>query len=287
MRKQAKKAVIISALLIAATLFLGGCSPKPTASSSQQPQASSASPASSAPSSSAANSIEASSTASKPAPAVTFEVSIQQTFSKKYTDPKLGDWGEVSYSRPVFSGTAPSVKKLNDYYDQLEAKWKTENEEAVKENLDILKNSQHGGSTYGNTVECKITYNKNGVLSIMADNYIGMAMAAHPNTERSSHTFDTGTGQELLLTDVLKVTQATAADAVAKEFTALKNSDSRYENINIQQVQKAGANTKFYVSADGVCLYFNPYEIASYAEGLIEDTIPFSRKDLIADRFAQ
>lgn len=286
MRKPSNKGIWICTMLLAAASLSAGCSPQSTVSSSQPSQVSSASPVSVA-SSSVPSSSAASRAAVSSAPADTFEVSIKQTFSKTYTDPKLGDWGNVSYSRPVFSGTAPSVKTLNDYYDQLEAKWKTENEDAVKENLTILKNAQNGGSTYGNTVECEVTYNKNGILSITADHYIGMAMAAHPNIERSSHTFDTGTGKELLLTDVLKVTPATAADTVAAEFTALKNSDSTLSTVDITKVHDAGVNTKFYVSAKGVCLYFNPYEIASYAMGRIEDCIPFSRKDLIADRLAQ
>ncbi|MEO1814555.1 MAG: RsiV family protein [Acetobacterium sp.] len=64
--------------------------------------------------------------------------------------------------------------------------------------------------------------------------------------------------------------------------SAVKNTlDSFYDNLEASWVQANNANSPYYLTNAGVCVYFNPYEVAPGVVGRVELLIPYSRTDLL------
>jgi hypothetical protein len=104
---------------------------------------------------------------------------------------------------------------------------------------------------------------------------------AHPNSFRSLHVFDAVTGEE-------KELKTFIADSVAllkkveAEFRKVEKFDA---SADLEESGYFLLNHQFFIPAnytftrEGVLFYYNPYEIAAYARGPIEFTIPYSELD--------
>lgn len=123
------------------------------------------------------------------------------------------------------------------------------------------------------------------VLQYKLDHY-AFTGGAHPNSFRSFHIFDRTTGEERDIKEF--VTDSTALlKLVEKNFRKL-------ENIALDtDLEKAGyflLNNQFFLPAnyaltpDGILFYYNPYEIAAYARGVIQFVIPYSELQNSVDK---
>ncbi|WAC12336.1 DUF3298 and DUF4163 domain-containing protein [Dyadobacter pollutisoli] len=101
---------------------------------------------------------------------------------------------------------------------------------------------------------------------------------AHPNSFRSYHVFDGKTGKE-------KQMKSFIADSVALLKLVEKNFRKQEKLAADANLEEAGyflLNHQFFIPAnyiftrEGILFYYNPYEIAAYARGAIQFTIPYS-----------
>jgi hypothetical protein len=101
---------------------------------------------------------------------------------------------------------------------------------------------------------------------------------AHPNSFRSYHAFDGETGAE-------KEMKTFIADSIALLKLVEKNFRKEEKLADTASLEEAGyflLNHQFFVPAnyvftrEGILFYYNPYEIAAYARGAIQFTIPYS-----------
>ncbi|TYC88519.1 DUF3298 and DUF4163 domain-containing protein [Acetobacterium wieringae] len=128
-----------------------------------------------------------------------------------------------------------------------------------------------------------MTYNNNNIISVTQEQY-RYSGGAHGNTTQTAHSFGTKTGDELLLGDLLAIPDNQISAKLTAEFQQLKNSDPRYSDIDLTAIaSKLGANSPYYLTATGVCVFFNPYEVAYGAVGRVELIIPYTRTDLLVD----
>ena len=123
------------------------------------------------------------------------------------------------------------------------------------------------------------------VLLYQFDHY-SFTGGAHPNSFRSFHIFDALTGEE-------NQAKAFVADTVAllkKVETAFRKLEKLEEKDNLEEKGYFLSNHKFFLPANytftrqGVLFYYNPYEIAAYARGAIEFTIPYSELEGIVKK---
>ncbi len=104
--------------------------------------------------------------------------------------------------------------------------------------------------------------------------------AAHGSTSFKAVTYDLVTGKVLALSDIL--TDAVTMDALCTLATAALDKQSSalfpdYQTLVADLFQKTAPEyTDWYLSTEGLCFFFSPYEIASYAAGDIVATIPYS-----------
>lgn len=127
---------------------------------------------------------------------------------------------------------------------------------------------------YEFTLRYDVTYDQDGLLSFCtkAMEYTG---GAHPNTIMTGKTFDTTLGKELALTDVLKGTKEEVNKQIIDGFTALIDKNAElYLSDAKENLAKEVDNAGFYLTKDGVVVYFQLYTLQAYAAGFSTCTLP-------------
>ncbi len=130
----------------------------------------------------------------------------------------------------------------------------------------------------------QITYDPmrfDSVILSMFGSYVSYNGAAHSGATYRSVTYDLSTGNTLSLKDILvrEVNSETIFDLVIESLEAQaadKLLYTGYEGTVNERFQKNISNDNdWYLSSDGLCFYFSPYEIAPYSSGAIIATITY------------
>ncbi|WP_460981278.1 DUF3298 and DUF4163 domain-containing protein [Spirosoma fluminis] len=102
---------------------------------------------------------------------------------------------------------------------------------------------------------------------------------AHPNSNLSFYTFDRETGRSLALNDI--VADTTALLGVVEK--AFRKQQELLPQYNLEERGYFLRDGRFFLPANvglaakGMVFYYNPYEIAAYAVGPIEVTVPYEQ----------
>ena len=208
---------------------------------------------------------------------------MEQTF---YNEVRANDgvllWMD-SYWYPVFKGNSSAANKMNAVYA-------SEDQTANVDANDLLQSyySKQGytyeeandGRVGGMQVTTSVTYNKDDIVSFLHDNEWD-GLGPHGEVDFSGHTFNIATGDELKLTDVLKVNAANVSDILSKEFLSEYTID---DDMDSSLREASTLDIPFWLENDGVHIFYGPYTFY-YAFGSREIVIPYSRADLIKEMF--
>ncbi|WP_303867635.1 DUF3298 domain-containing protein [Acetobacterium wieringae] len=217
-----------------------------------------------------------------------YNMGIAKTQDQNYYDIDTLRWVYGSrYERPVFYDNSLVQMKLDVFYEALENSWVQANNADYMSFVQSYTTDpsfrQNLIGKYENNVTAAITYNNNNIISVTQEQYRYNG-GAHGNSELTAHSFGTKTGDELTLGDVLVIPDSQISAKLTAEFQQLKNSDPNYSDIDLTAIaSKLGANSPYYLTTTGVCVFFNPYEVAPGALGRVELQIPYTRTDLVVD----
>ena len=143
--------------------------------------------------------------------------------------------------------------------------------ECAKEDIANGRDTENfGGYTY--TTEYYIQRADNVVLSARYD-WDTFSGGMHPNYGTNGLNFDPATGEELTLSDV--VTDVPAVISLVVEKVKAENSGEYFDSLEETLSEYAEKNFAWTVNYQSITFYFSPYEIASYAAGLITATVYF------------
>lgn len=121
-----------------------------------------------------------------------------------------------------------------------------------------------------------VSMNENNIFSAYQDDYV-FSGGAHGNTIRSSFTYNTETGATLSLCDFMSETdcRTCVSNHIIQQ---IKNSgkEKEYFDNYPQLVLESFKNTHFYVSPQGLVVYFEQYEIGPYVLGIQTFIIPYN-----------
>ncbi|MFT9116326.1 MAG: zinc ribbon domain-containing protein [Sporolactobacillus sp.] len=209
-------------------------------------------------------------------------IRISSAFKKTYSTSGIGTWGSASYERPLFDGTSASVATMNAFFETLEQKWNSENQTNVETAQNLLNNRQQQGNwtydpdsdNYTNEVSCKASYNQNSLISIVMEKKANMPGNGHGSDNLFSYTFDTVSGNQLTLSDVLN--SATKDSAIIQAFEEQDSKDFSSGGDNDIKLRNNPEAVNFYLDAKGVCLYLNANQQAADASDTITVTIPYT-----------
>ena len=128
-------------------------------------------------------------------------------------------------------------------------------------------------------VEYTVTYNENCTLSLYFDRY-EYTGGAHGMTYRNSDTWDLTRGRRMDLEDFFpkhKDFIEFVQNEINRQIAADIKNDNNVYFEDYTDLVKENFNVKnFYITEQGVVIYFQLYEIAPYVSGIRTFTIPFS-----------
>ncbi|MFD0834594.1 DUF3298 domain-containing protein [Mariniflexile aquimaris] len=119
-------------------------------------------------------------------------------------------------------------------------------------------------------IDGEILYESPKIITVAITSYVNTG-GAHGNTKITFLNFDAQTGKRLRNTELLKDVEGFNKIAKAYLKDALKEEEVLFDADSFQLPENIG------YTMEGLVLLYNTYEIASYATGLIEFTIPYEK----------
>ncbi|MEM6515542.1 MAG: DUF3298 and DUF4163 domain-containing protein [Bacteroidota bacterium] len=195
---------------------------------------------------------------------------------------------KISIVIPKATGTVSVAKIINETLEHYIANLNTTDTISASESslentvekfdddyLSFIKDFPEGSGKWEFFVDGEITYKTPELITIAINSY-SFTGGAHGNTIIRLFNFDAQTGKALSKEDLISdlKTFSKIAEQYFEEKTAPKNELGTMQDYfygeDFQWPETMGFNE------EGVILLYNTYEIASYAEGITEFTIPYS-----------
>ena len=194
--------------------------------------------------------------------------------------------GSVYAERLVFDGENDAVEAMNQTMQELQASvLSAARTDAM--NLDTEMSGDAAQPVYSMALtidgDHAITYLDDHYVCVRADGY-EYTGGAHGTPFRQYFVFDRETGARLSLSDVVEnpVEELQAKVGAAFRELAEKTNFAFESPEDLEHTVADGISyeSPFYLSETGVVFYYAPYEIASYAEGFPEVTIPYNELEM-------
>ncbi len=220
---------------------------------------------------------------------------IKQTY-REFTANNGNVVAVADWWMPEFSGSSTQVQKMNNFFTS-----RLNSSDIMKSfETDLAGYNSDPNAFPGNfinegissTYEIKWsgTYSHAPYVSFTASDFVYYVGAIHPLSATYGVTFDVRTGDELKITDVLKISSSSMTETLYQEYLnyySAKSADiAQLARENPDSVkEQLGEDAVFWLAEDGVHISFHQYTFY-YAVGQTELVIPYSRTDLIAEPFA-
>lgn len=128
----------------------------------------------------------------------------------------------------------------------------------------------------------RIKYNQNGLLSLILLNY-QYTGGAHGMTKQTSYTFNLKTGEQIALKDLMKP----GSDYVLTYNKIVNSEIIKRELCPLTSFENIKDNQDYYLSNEGVAVYFQQYEYFCYAAGIQAFTADYSvLKDMLNTQYS-
>lgn len=191
-----------------------------------------------------------------------------ETYEKDYYD---GDniVYSVSFEYVHLAEDNSAYQKINATIEQIVNDFAVE-QDTIAESISYNEEDYIGFDTI---YYAYINYNDDGLLCIVFDGY-SYTGGAHGMPYRIAYYFDLSTGEQLFLEDII-ADEVEFKSIVVEKLKELIESDPEgfwEDALTIVEGYELSQFTT-YLNYDELCVYFGPYELASYADGFISISI--------------
>ena len=180
------------------------------------------------------------------------------------------DTATVYVERPEFSfmKNRELMEELNDAYE--------DEVDSALVSFDTLSQDGaplSGGNKYVFEIHQDVKYNENDFISIVSDTY-QYTGGAHGSSVWSARNIDTLTGTEVLLGDLFEDNNY---KIVLDRFIEQEVNDhpEDYSDLWEKPQIKESNQRDFYISDNGLVIFYQPYDLSYYARGFVEFTIDY------------
>lgn len=191
---------------------------------------------------------------------------------------------------PVFTSTCSqaAVRSINQFYSSLakekEDYCKTVLYPQAVESARYIQNNDPPFHSYEYDMVYKVTFSSGCIASLYVDQYTFMG-GAHGSTVRTSDTWNLSTGERISLQD-LYLREPLYRQIVRLRIQyqiagLLKDNPASFFDDYPKLLLNTFNPDSFYLSPDGVMIYFQQYDIAPYASGLPEFLLPYPVSPLL------
>jgi len=157
----------------------------------------------------------------------------------------------------------------------------------VKDIGEVFEGDTRSPHKYETYFDYKLKYNQNGLLSVTFLNY-QYTGGAHGLTVQSSHTFNLKTGEEYKLKDMIKddADYVTLISGIVEKQITKRAKEGILPEQPLTPFVAIKDEQDFYLSNNGVVVYFQLYEYFPYVAGIQEFAVDFSElKDILKADF--
>jgi len=222
-----------------------------------------------------------------------FKIASYADSAKAFPKKKDSPQANISYEYLMPSGSKPEEQWLDKQIkkamnlQKYNASWATSIKNDATGYLKSYQNEiketsneddeQSATLNYNKTQNLYLHYNNNGfvVIKHLFDSYSG---GAHNNYATTLYCFDVKNQKHLSLSDLMKIDSVSLQKLVEKNFR-IQYKIKPGEALTTQLFDDhLAANNNFFFDATGISFLYNPYEVASFAQGQIIVSVPY--KDL-------
>lgn len=184
---------------------------------------------------------------------------------------KTNSYTEINIKYPVISGLENSEAEVA-INKAFKAHAQTYLEQTQKQAKELGAPPKDSAMTYEIDSGYKVTYNRNGVLSVLVNDYEFLG-GAHGGATLTGMTFSLKDGKQIQLSDLLK-----SNSNYRKDIDKVINAEIKKEDLYFADSFKGiAANQGYYLTDSGLTIYFQQYEIAPYAAGTPEFSFTFKK----------
>lgn len=184
---------------------------------------------------------------------------------------KTNSYTEINIKYPVISGLDNSEAEVA-INKAFKAHAQTYLEQTQKQAKELGAPPKDSAMTYEIDSGYKVTYNRNGVLSVLVNDYEFLG-GAHGGATLTGMTFSLKDGKQIQLSDLLK-----SNSNYRKDIDKVINAEIKKEDLYFADSFKGiAANQGYYLTDSGLTIYFQQYEIAPYAAGTPEFSFTFKK----------
>ena len=190
---------------------------------------------------------------------------------------------------PESAAAFPALDKaLEDYRTDSEKKVKELAEKYLKQRKENPENVYDEKVPYAIQDQCCVRRADETAVSFLYSDY-SYAGGVHGGTEISGGNYDTGSGKELLLDDIVKDKDG-LVEALKKELVDKYGEDTFFpempETLAKEVRQEDDLELTWVLEPQGVSFFFSPYEIGPYASGVLSVILPYaSYGDLFTENY--
>lgn len=200
----------------------------------------------------------------------------EQAIVEEKTNEYNNKYVAVNIHRPVIKMKDKQIEKaINDKIGMTIDSFEKEVLQLSKKDNEYNINHGIPVKPYVINVNNTVHYNQNDILSITVDLYSYMG-GAHGSTVRVPFNFDLKTGNRGSLEDFFGNNE-NYKDIILKEIkNKIGGNPDIYYKEALDKYKSIPYNQKFYLEKENLVIYFDEYEIAPYAAGIIEFPVPYS-----------
>lgn len=188
----------------------------------------------------------------------------EQSVSYDYIIPQFSGMGDASYQAVL------NAQMLAKYLNaDTEAR---ENEREQRADAQGLDESDVYYYTYSNELSYRVSGVRGNILEITLESYEYLG-GAHGMPFIYTYNIDTARSKTLQLGDLF--TNASYKQTLINKMNAIRlkgGEDMEY----VEEVVELPPDNSFYFTDDALIIYYEPYELASYARGFVEFSVPLS-----------
>lgn len=187
---------------------------------------------------------------------------------------------KIEYPRFRHPEYQDQLNKINEWYRRqaagLQRKYETESYGEAADLYESSIESQFPFHMYDAASSFEVPYNDKGLLSLYFDDYI-FTGGAHGSTVRHSDTWNVKDGCRLSLyrfTDDPAAFRTKILNDIKNQIEVqMKSGEGGYFEDYPQLIEKHFDPESYYLTPEGIVIYYQQYDIAPYASGMPEFVI--------------
>ncbi|MCM1192205.1 MAG: DUF3298 domain-containing protein [Butyrivibrio sp.] len=202
------------------------------------------------------------------------EISTRETFSTTFTVEDTGQRGEFSMTRVYMTENTEAAAKINAFLEEIylsEEEYMAELREDVRTAALSDWEYEWGMTLMQDELNASIRY--------LDDSYIGVSFfwyeywsgAAHGMYGTVEYVFSRLSGEQVLLTDIVENSEEEICAIIAPYVEAEAEwgtGEEGWERIILE-------DGRFYLTAEGIGVHFDAYELTCYASGGLDVVVPY------------